>query len=99
MNARSGSQRRPAVDNFLGGMRQTASGMEKPGAFQRSLLRVFQLPQAWREVFLLKQIQGFTLQETAAILGISLDAAWIRLQRARREINRLESAEASEHAR
>jgi DNA-directed RNA polymerase specialized sigma24 family protein len=37
----------------------------------------------------LKDIQGHTLTEIAAILGISIDTARVRLQRARREIGHL----------
>jgi DNA-directed RNA polymerase specialized sigma24 family protein len=72
--------------------------MHEPGVFQHTLLRAFQLPQSCREVFLLRQIQGYTLLETAAILGISVEAAWDRLQRARREINRFEHADRLERA-
>jgi RNA polymerase sigma-70 factor (ECF subfamily) len=66
--------------------RRIPSKMEQPGAFQCLLLRAFQLPRAYREVFLLKEIQGHTITEIAAILGISVDAALLRLKRARREI-------------
>jgi len=74
-------------------------GMQQPGVFQRTLLRAFQLPQAYRDVFLLKEIQGHTLEETAAILGISIDTAWIRLKRAQRVISRWENADRMERAR
>jgi len=40
-------------------------------------------------VFLLRDIQGHTLQEIAAILGISIETARVRLERARREIEQL----------
>ena len=43
------------------------------------------MPKAYREVFLLKEIQGYTLAEIAAMLGISTQAAQLRWQRARRE--------------
>lgn len=59
---------------------------EEPGAFQCLLLRAFQLPRAYREVFLLKEIQGHTLAEIAAMLGITVDTAMVRLKRARREV-------------
>ena len=58
--------------------RKPVSGMEEPGAFQCTLLRAFELPKAYREVFLLKEIQGHTLEEIAAILGIRIDTAGMR---------------------
>ena len=60
--------------------------MEEPGAFQCLLLRAFQLPRAYREVFLLSEIQGHTIAEIAATLGITVNTALVRLKRARREI-------------
>lgn len=57
-----------------------------PGAFQCTILRALELPKPHRDVFLLKDIQGHTLQEIAAILGISLETAQVRLERARHEI-------------
>ena len=69
--------------------RRPVSGLEQPGAFQCTILRALELPKAHREVFLLKDIQGHTLTEIAAILGISIDTARVRLQRARREIGHL----------
>ena len=65
------------------------SGFEQPGSFQCTILRAMELPKDHREVFLLKDIQGHTLQEIAAILGISIDTARVRLKRARREIGHL----------
>jgi len=40
-------------------------------------------------VFFLKDIQGHTLQEIAAILGITTDTVRVRLRRARRAIGQL----------
>ena len=53
------------------------------------LLRAFELVKADRDVFLLKEIQGHTLSEIAAILGISIATAQLRLKRARREMGHL----------
>jgi DNA-directed RNA polymerase specialized sigma24 family protein len=47
-------------------------------------------------VFLLKEIQGHGLAEIAAILGISIDTALVRLKRARREIGHLGDSGAME---
>lgn len=66
--------------------RKTTSGFDQPGAFQCTILRALELPRPHREVFFLKDIQGHTLQEIAAILGISIETARVRLERARHEI-------------
>ncbi len=68
--------------------------MLQPGSFQCSLLRAFELPKAYRDVFLLKDIQGYTLAEIAGILKISIDTALQRLKRARREVGLLENCAA-----
>jgi len=62
-------------------------------------LRALELPKAYRDVFLLKEIQGHSLAEIAAILGISIDTALVRLGRARRAIGHLDDSDAREHAR
>jgi DNA-directed RNA polymerase specialized sigma24 family protein len=69
--------------------RRPVSGFEQPGVFQCTILRALELPKAHREVFLLKDIQGHTLTEIAAILGISIDTARVRLNCARRAIGHL----------
>jgi len=56
------------------------------------------LSKAYRDVFLLKEIQGHTLAEIAAILGISIDTALVRWQRARREIGHWDDSGATEGA-
>ena len=77
--------------------RKPVPEMKEPGAFQCMLLRAFELPKTYREVFLLKEIQGHTLAEIAAILGISIDTALARLKRARREIGQLGDSDTMEH--
>jgi len=69
--------------------RKDVSGFDQPGVFQCTILRALELPRPHREVFLLRDIQGHTLQEIAAILGISIETARVRLERARREIEQL----------
>ena len=69
--------------------RRAVPGFDQPGAFQCTILQALELPKAHREVFLLKDIQGHTLTEIAAILGISIDTARVRLNRARNEVGRL----------
>lgn len=78
--------------------RKPVSGMEQPGAFQCAILKALELPKAHREVFLLKDIQGHTLTEIAAILGISIDTARVRLKRARHEIGHLGDSDATGRA-
>jgi DNA-directed RNA polymerase specialized sigma24 family protein len=74
------------------------SRMEQPGIFQLTLLRAYGLSKAYRDVFLLKEIQGHTLAEIAAILGISIDTALVRWQCARREIGHWDDSGAIEGA-
>ena len=66
--------------------RRPVSGLQRQGAFQCTIHRALELPKAHREVFLLKEIQGHTLTEIAAFLGITIDTARLRWKRARREI-------------
>ena len=76
--------------------RKPASGLEDPGAFQCTILRAFELPKAHREVFLLKEIQGYTLAEIAAFLGVSISTVSARWKRARRDILPRADANATE---
>ena len=66
--------------------RMPKAGLESPGAFQCTILRALELPKAYRDVFLLREIQGHGLVEIAAMLGISIDTVLVRLKRARHEI-------------
>lgn len=47
---------------------------------------VDRLPESYRSVVVLSELEGFKNQEIAAILGISLDAVKIRLHRAREKL-------------
>jgi DNA-directed RNA polymerase specialized sigma24 family protein len=67
--------------------RKIAPDLREPGAFQSALLRAFQLRPAYRDVFLLKEIQGHSLSEVAAILGINIRTAHTRLAQAHREVS------------
>jgi len=79
--------------------RKTDLRMEQPGIFQCTLLRALDLPKADRDVFLMKEIQGHTLAEIAAILGISSATALARLKRARRAIDHSHAFDATEPVR
>lgn len=70
-------------------VRKTASRLTRPGAFQLAVLRALELPRHHRDVFFLKDIQGHSLIEIAAILGITTETARVRLRRARRAIGQL----------
>jgi DNA-directed RNA polymerase specialized sigma24 family protein len=85
------------TDNTLLQARKSPSERESPGSFQCLLLRAFELPKSYRDVFLLKEIRGHSLAEIAAMLGISIDTATVRLKRARREIGHLGDSDAMEH--
>ena len=61
-------------------------GEDARRSFQLTLLRAFLLPERRRDVYLLKEIQGFTLHEVAALLGISKDDARKHLRRAKRDM-------------
>ena len=78
--------------------RKPVSGLQQPGAFQCAILRALELPKAHREVFLLKEIQGHTLPEIAAILGITIDTARVRWKRARRTIGQFGDSDAKGRA-
>ena len=56
-------------------------------ALERIVMHAFTLSSMFRRVFLLCDIQGFTIDEAANTLGISPAAATARLDRARREMN------------
>ena len=79
--------------------RETLSTLEGPGAFQCLLLRALQLPKAYRDVFLLKEIQGHPIPEIADMLGITVDAARARLKRACREVGDLQSSGLAERVK
>jgi len=60
----------------------------EPGAFQRIVLTAFELSTQCRNVFLLCDMQSYTIAETGAILGISEPEVSARLVQARRELNK-----------
>ena len=62
-----------------------ANGQE---TFQALVMKALQLRRVYREAFILSDIKGYTVAETAALLGISEDAAIQRLRRARAEMKR-----------
>lgn len=56
------------------------------GEFQRVVMHAFGLRSELRKVFLLREVRGYTIAETAQILGIGVPAATLRLELAHREI-------------
>lgn len=61
-------------------------GEEAVAPIQLTMLRASLLPPACRNVFVLRDIQGYTLPEVAAVLGISRSELTRHLRRARREM-------------
>lgn len=51
--------------------------------FQALVMQALQLRRIYREVFILRDIRGYSTEETAAILGIEVDSVARRLTRAR----------------
>jgi RNA polymerase sigma factor (sigma-70 family) len=63
----------------------------KPGEspdrlFQLTMLRALLLQPRCRDVFVLTELHGYTLQEVARVLGISKESAKKHLRRALREM-------------
>ncbi|HHB90398.1 MAG TPA: sigma-70 family RNA polymerase sigma factor [Anaerolineae bacterium] len=50
---------------------------------------IAQLPETLRAVFILREIEGYSTEETANILGISVSATKVRLHRARLRLREL----------
>lgn len=63
------------------------------GAEERLLQKVYaavdDLPIALREVFILREVNGMSYEETAEIVGCSMEAARMRLSRARKTIREM----------
>ena len=47
-----------------------------------------ELPEAFREVFILREVEGLSTEETAHVLSIGSDTVKTRLQRARTRLQR-----------
>jgi DNA-directed RNA polymerase specialized sigma24 family protein len=56
------------------------------GAFQFIVIQAFQLHRMYRDVFLLKDVKGYTSSEVALLLGISRRTVLTRLREARRQM-------------
>jgi DNA-directed RNA polymerase specialized sigma24 family protein len=72
--------------------RDPLAHLDEPGAFQCLLLRALELPLPYRDVYLLKEVRGYSVAEIAARLELSVEAVSARLKRARREIASLEGS-------
>ena len=55
--------------------------------FQAIVMQALQLRRIYREVFILSDIKGYSMEETAAMLGISADSVVRRLARARTQMD------------
>lgn len=80
IRGRDGKKQIPSDDSCV------IPGQDASRSFQLTMLRAFLLPPACRDVFVLKEIQGFTLPEVAAVLGISETDVTRHLRRAHREM-------------
>jgi DNA-directed RNA polymerase specialized sigma24 family protein len=76
--------------------RKLAATLDRPGAFQCLILRALELRREYRDVFLLKEIQGHTPAEIAAMLGISVETVLSRWKRARRDLGGVPDSNAFE---
>ncbi|HXG65829.1 MAG TPA: RNA polymerase sigma factor, partial [Blastocatellia bacterium] len=80
------------ADDVIGSLASDAPSPEQE-AFTRSLQAVLEmainaLPQAYRSVFMLREVEGLSTAETAECLGISEVSAKVRLHRARALLRR-----------
>jgi DNA-directed RNA polymerase specialized sigma24 family protein len=81
---------RQSVDKFM----QAESGFDfvpkmhafPAGVIQAVVMHALQLRPSSREVFVLCDIQGFSVAEAATLLGVSPEVANTRLKRARRQM-------------
>ena len=79
---RFGEDRRPALHQPTTGSADT----EPAQLFQLTMLRALLLPPRCRDVFVLKEIHGYTPAEIAAALGISTTDVKRHLRKAMREV-------------
>lgn len=56
---------------------------ENPDGYRELLSLLSQLPHIYKDVVILHSLEGFSVEETANVLNISLSAAKMRLSRAR----------------
>jgi len=77
---------RPIRERMPRGDSRAQSGQDANRSFQLTMLRACLLPPACRDVVVLNDLQGCTLSEIAAVLGISQDEVTKHLRRARREL-------------
>jgi DNA-directed RNA polymerase specialized sigma24 family protein len=63
-----------------------------PGVFRRIVMRALGLDPAFREVFLLCEVQGFTVEETAHILDSTSTQVAEMLRRARQAMSSSENS-------
>ena len=75
----------PLTKSSVAGRKENSSpaGAE---TFQALVMQALQLRKIYREVFILRDIKGYSPEETAAILGIGIEAVARRLARARTQI-------------
>lgn len=89
MRARAGGRRREeGTDEALADLR-AGSDIEGLPARLDLAAAIERLPPSLRQVFVLREVEGYPYDEIAELLGIRRNAAEVRLHRARHELRRL----------
>lgn len=55
--------------------------------YQLLLNKIDELPETFKDILYLRYVNGFSIEDTASLLGISVDAAYKRIQRAKIILN------------
>lgn len=89
---KKGLRRVTSLEVIAGGVESRSDPQDKLDS--RALLRLLytlfdRIPDNQRAVFMLHEVEGYSLPESAALLGISVTAAKKRVWRARRKLERL----------
>ncbi|MBI3477695.1 MAG: hypothetical protein HY010_18330 [Acidobacteria bacterium] len=71
----------------MNGIDQVTRIYSDKDALENIVMHAFEMPSVFRKALLLCDLRGFSVDEAAAILGISSTAVTLRLERARRELN------------
>jgi DNA-directed RNA polymerase specialized sigma24 family protein len=82
----------PLTKSAVTGVREAALPKSGHETFQALVMQALQLRRIYREVFILRDIRGYSTQETAEILGISEGSVVRRLARARVQMDLDEQA-------
>jgi RNA polymerase sigma-70 factor (ECF subfamily) len=84
-----GRIRLEVVEDTAGRAPDGPAGLDNRNALRRLVQLLDRLGKKRKAAFVINQLEGFTVSETAALLGISVTAAKKRIWHARRELYRL----------